>query len=80
MIELVDARKKPVTPTMDIYLDKEHRVSREKALDVAREIIFTRVSDLVEKTDTDYSGILTFYFSEAKLTERGCEPEKYTKC
>src|ERR671914_1914797 len=73
LIELVDARKKPVTPTMDIYLDKIHRVSREKALDVAREIIFTRVSDLVEKTDTDYSGIINIHFSESKLSERGCK-------
>ena len=73
LIELVDARKKPVTPTMDIYLDKVHMISREKALEVAREIIFTRVSDLVEKADIDYSGILTFYLSESKLIERGCE-------
>lgn len=73
LIELVDARKKPVTPTMDIYLDKDHMISREKALEIAREIIFTRVSDLVEKADIDYSGILTFYLSESKLIERGCE-------
>ena len=76
LIELVDARKKPVTPTMDIYLDEEHKVSREKALQVAKEIIYTRVSDLIEKTDIDYSGILNFYFSEAQLTERGCELEQ----
>lgn len=73
LIELVDARKKPVTPTMDIYLDEEHRVTREKALQVAKEIIYTRVSDLIDKTDIDYSGILNFYFSEAQLAERGCE-------
>jgi DNA-directed RNA polymerase subunit A' len=73
LIELVDARKKPVTPTMDIYLDAEHRISREKALEVAREIIFTRVSDLVQKTEIDYSGIVTFHISEDKLIERGCE-------
>jgi DNA-directed RNA polymerase subunit A' len=73
LIELVDARKKPVTPTMDVYLDNEYKVSREKALEVAREIILTRVSDLIEKTDIDYSGILTFYFSQDKLSERGCE-------
>src|ERR671925_2012186 len=60
LIELVDARKKPVTPTMDIYLDKDHRVSREKALEVAREILFTRVNDVIQKADIDYSGILTF--------------------
>ncbi len=57
LIELVDARKKPVTPTMDIYLDEEHRSSREKALEVAKRIIFTRISDLVNKVDTDYSGV-----------------------
>jgi DNA-directed RNA polymerase subunit A' len=72
LIELVDARKKPVTPTMDIYLDKDHRVSREKALEVAREILFTQVGDLVERTETDYGGVLTFYISESKLAERGC--------
>jgi DNA-directed RNA polymerase subunit A' len=72
LIELVDARKKPVTPTMDIYLDESHRVSREKALEVAREILFTQIGDLVERTETDYSGILTFHLSEAKMAERGC--------
>ena len=73
LIELVDARKKPVTPTMDIYLDKEYRISREKALEVAKEIIYTRASDLIEKTDVDYGGDLTFHLSETKLAERGCE-------
>jgi DNA-directed RNA polymerase subunit A' len=72
LIELVDARKKPVTPTMDIYLDENHRISREKALEVAREILFTQIGDLVNRTETDYSGILTFHLSEAKLAERGC--------
>lgn len=76
LIELVDARKKPVTPTMDIYLDEAHRGSREKALEVAREILFTQVGDLIEKSETDYSGVLTFYFSEAKLAERGCTLEE----
>ncbi len=71
LIELVDARKKPVTPTMDIYLDENHRASREKALEVAKRIIFTRISDLVSKVDTDYSGILSFHFSDKKLSERG---------
>jgi DNA-directed RNA polymerase subunit A' len=73
LIELVDARKKPVTPTMDIFLDGEYRITREKALEVARDIIYTRVSDLIEKTDVDYGGVLTFQLSETKLGERGCE-------
>jgi DNA-directed RNA polymerase subunit A' len=73
LIELVDARKKPVTPTMDIYLDKEHRVSREKALEVAQQIIFTKVGDLIQKTDTDYTGIVSLHFSLEKLNERGVD-------
>ncbi|MGZ5470152.1 MAG: DNA-directed RNA polymerase subunit A' [Nitrososphaeraceae archaeon] len=72
LIELVDARKKPITPTMDIYLDEEHRVSREKALSVAKEIIHTKVVDVVEKTDIDYSGIIKLTFSQNKLNDRGC--------
>jgi len=75
LIELVDARKKPVTPTMDVYLDEEHKVSREKALSVAREIIFTKVADLIERSETDYSGVLTFHISDSKLSERGCSIE-----
>jgi len=71
LIELVDARKKPVTPTMDIYLNEEHRSSREKALEVAKRIIFTRISDLINKVDTDYSGALSFNFSDKKITDRG---------
>jgi DNA-directed RNA polymerase subunit A' len=71
LIELVDARKKPVTPTMDIYLDEAHRLSREKALEVAKRIIFTRISDLIVKVDTDYSGVLSFYFSDKKIADRG---------
>jgi DNA-directed RNA polymerase subunit A' len=73
LIELVDARKKPVTPTMDIYLDKEHRVSREKALEVAQQIIFTKVGDLIQKTDTDYTGIVSLHFSLEKINERGVD-------
>ena len=72
LIELVDARKKPITPTMDIYLDEEHRISREKALSVAKEIIHTKVVDVVGKTDIDYSGIIKLTFSENKLNDRGC--------
>ena len=73
LIELVDARKKPVTPTMDIYLDNKHKVSREKALEIAQQIIFTKVSDLIQRTDTDYSGVISLHFSEDKLNERGCD-------
>ncbi|MDQ1280072.1 MAG: DNA-directed polymerase subunit [Thermoproteota archaeon] len=46
LIEIVDARRKPSTPIMKVYLDEEHRVGKEKATEVAREIVFTKVEDV----------------------------------
>jgi DNA-directed RNA polymerase subunit A' len=48
LIEIVDARRTPSTPIMSIYLDKEHRASKEKATEVAREIICTTMEDLAK--------------------------------
>ena len=72
LIELVDARKKPNTPTMDIYLDEESKTSREKAVSVARNILQTKVNILVEEIDTDYATEIKITFSQDRLKERGC--------
>ncbi len=72
LIELVDARKKPVTPTMDIYLDEESKRSREKAIQIAKNVLQTKVSALVADTQTDYSTNIKISLSEARLRERGC--------
>jgi DNA-directed RNA polymerase subunit A' len=48
LIEIVDARRTPSTPIMTIYLDKEHRKSKEKATEIARDIISTTVGDIAE--------------------------------
>ena len=48
LIEIVDARRTPSTPIMTIYLDKEHRKSKEKATAVARNIICTNIEDIAE--------------------------------
>ncbi len=72
LIELVDARKKPVTPTMDIYLDKENKTNREKAIEVARNVLQTKVSALITDTETDYSTNIKLILSENRLRERGC--------
>jgi DNA-directed RNA polymerase subunit A' len=72
LIELVDARKKPVTPTMDIYLDEESKNSREKAIEVARNVLQTKVSDLIEESETDYNTEIRLILSTNKLKNRGC--------
>ncbi len=72
LIELVDARKKPVTPTMDIYLDANYKTSKEKAIKVAREILHTKISALVSSTETDYSTKIKLNLNQDKLKERAC--------
>ncbi len=75
LIELVDARKKPVTPTMDIYLDEESKKSRENAINVARNVLQTKVSALLENNETDYATEIKLLLSEKRLKERGCTIE-----
>ena len=53
LIEIVDARRVPSTPIMSIYLDKSHRKSKEKATEVARNILYTTVEDVAEAVYDD---------------------------
>jgi DNA-directed RNA polymerase subunit A' len=76
LIELVDARKKPVTPTMDIYLEDKYKKSREKAIEVARNTLQTKVSALIENVETDYASQITIELSSTALSQRGCTVEE----
>jgi DNA-directed RNA polymerase subunit A' len=76
LIELVDARKKPVTPTMDIYLEEKYQKSREKAIEVARNTLQTKISALISNVDTDYSSQITLELSSGALHQRGCTIEE----
>jgi DNA-directed RNA polymerase subunit A' len=46
LIEIVDARRIPSTPIMTIYLMPEHAKSKEGAVEIARNIIYTSVENL----------------------------------
>jgi len=46
LIEIVDARRIPSTPIMTIYLTGEHAKSKEAAVAVARNIIYTSIENL----------------------------------
>ena len=76
LIELVDARKKPVTPTMDIYLDKESKTSREKAIEIARNILQTKVSSVIDNIETNYSTEIKLHFNPNRLRERAITVEE----
>jgi len=76
IIELVDARKKPSTPSMDIYLDKDSKSSKEKAIQTAKEILETAVRDLIiHPVETDYQTKIILNIDSAKLKNRGCTLE-----
>jgi DNA-directed RNA polymerase subunit A'' len=72
LIELVDARKQPATPSMDVFLDEDTRKSNEKAIRVANMIRFTKVVSVVDKAEVDPSGEIYLFIGKAKLAERQC--------
>jgi len=72
LIELVDARKKPVTPTMDIYLTNDAKTDQAKAVEVAKNILQTTVNDLIVDTDTDYATKISLNLNQRKLNDRSC--------
>jgi len=76
LIELVDARKNPVTPTMDIFLNAESKTSREKAIEVARNTLQTKVSSLISDTETNYSTEIKLHFNSSRLRERDISVEE----
>jgi len=53
LIEIVDARKIPSTPNMIVYLDAKHRMSREKAQEVATLLTHTTLGDIASSFETD---------------------------
>jgi DNA-directed RNA polymerase subunit A" len=53
IIEIVDARKQPSTPTMTVFLEKEYAADKEKAKDVAKQIEAITVGDVLKRSETD---------------------------
>jgi len=53
LIELVDARRAPSTPVMNIYLDKSHRRSKTKAREVAEKLTYMTIDDVTDSINID---------------------------
>jgi DNA-directed RNA polymerase subunit A' len=78
LIEIVDARRSPSTPIMTIYLDKEHRKSKEKATEIARDIITTTLADISETEpyiDPELE-VVVVELDSNMVKERGVNAEK----
>ncbi|MDV3276983.1 MAG: DNA-directed RNA polymerase subunit A' [Nitrososphaerales archaeon] len=79
LMELVDARKIPATPSMDIYLDKEYGATNEKAVKVAKEILFTKVGNVVDYSEVDPTEGIKLHLSEKMMTDRDASADEVAK-
>ncbi|MFW6152857.1 MAG: DNA-directed RNA polymerase subunit A'' [Halobacteriota archaeon] len=75
LIELVDARKKPDTPMMTVYLEDEYASDREKAHEVVWQIEATRILSLGDVSTHVADMRVTITLNEETLEERMIEPE-----
>ena len=72
LIEIVDARRMPSTPIMSIYLDKEHRANKNKATEVAREVISTNMEDITKAVYVDHElGEVVVQLDQTMMEDRG---------
>ncbi len=71
IIEIVDARKIPSTPTMTIYLMEEYGKDREKAKEIAKIIETVTAGDIIKKTEIDrIESSITLILDEYELSKR----------
>ena len=80
IIEIVDARRIPSTPIMTIYLTGEYKRSREKAVKIAQEIVYTTLRDIVSEVYIDHvEGSIIIRIPEENLKERGLTLDELKK-
>ncbi|WP_049901221.1 DNA-directed RNA polymerase subunit A'' [Halococcus agarilyticus] len=76
LIELVDARKTPDTPTMHVFLDEEHAADRERAHEVVWRIEATRILALGDVSTNVADMLVQVDLNEQTLEERMITPEE----
>ena len=74
LIEIVDARKTPNTPTMDIRLVPEKANDSDEAVRIAKLIREVRVGSVASSIDTSEPGTVVVHLDRAALDEYGVAP------
>ena len=74
LIEIVDARKTPDTPTMKVYLDEEYATEREKAHEVIWKIEATRILALGDVSTNVADMRVQIDLNEDTLEQRRIDP------
>lgn len=75
LIELVDARKTPSTPMMTVWLDEEHRKTRETAMVVAKRILQVTLSEVADNIAIG-DGYVSFSLNEEEMNRHGIKLEE----
>ncbi|MCL5680765.1 MAG: DNA-directed RNA polymerase subunit A'' [Candidatus Thermoplasmatota archaeon] len=76
LIEIVDARKTPSTPSMTIFLRKEVKENEEKAVSLARSIESTNLLDLSDIEVNTTESFIRILLDKQKMEERGLKKEE----
>ncbi|MEB3759174.1 MAG: DNA-directed RNA polymerase subunit A'' [Desulfurococcales archaeon] len=72
LIEIVDARKKPSTPTMKIYLEEKIRKNLDKAREIARKIEYTTIEKVMSEIQKDIVNYtITIVFDKDMMDDKG---------
>ncbi|MFX1577460.1 MAG: DNA-directed RNA polymerase subunit A'' [Promethearchaeota archaeon] len=76
LIEIVDARRNPSTPTMNVYLDEDYRDKEKQARNVAQRIEQTRVERIAESVEIDLAeGGIVVILDPNLMEDKGTTPE-----
>ncbi|MEE8403162.1 MAG: DNA-directed RNA polymerase subunit A'' [Candidatus Hydrothermarchaeaceae archaeon] len=72
IIEIVDARKIPSTPTMTIYLEEDYAQDKEKSKEIAKQIESITVGDVLKRSETDLiDSKITLILDKHEIKRRG---------
>ncbi|MEM3280592.1 MAG: DNA-directed RNA polymerase subunit A'' [Saccharolobus sp.] len=80
LIEIVDAKKVPSTPMMTIYLTEEYKSDKDKVLEVARKLEYTKIENVVSSTSIDMASMqIILQLDDDMLRDKGVTIEDVKK-
>jgi DNA-directed RNA polymerase subunit A" len=80
MLEIFDARREPRTPTMSVYIEKDHQ-SIESVRKIASSVREVKAKDVIISTTTDLTEVqIRCKLDMKKLASLDMDPQKVSKC
>lgn len=80
MLEIFDARREPRTPTMSVYMEKDHQ-SIESVRKIASSVREVKAKDVIISTTTDLTEVqIRCKLDMKKLAGLDMDPQKVSKC